>query len=136
MSATSVDDELDEDEDEDEYMEKMLRQINDSTVLKEDLLEHIEELQQAVAAKETLVRDLEQARYEQLVMREEYDHRLQLLQNDLTRAQEERDRVLKDITKKDTGVSVDDTRPLQKTDCLMRYIGGRCTAFTGSQTAL
>lgn len=87
----------------------MLRQINDSIVLKEGLLDHIEELQQAVATKETLVRELEQSRYEQLMMREGYDHRLQLLQNDLSLAQEERDRVLKDLAKKDGGVS-DTTR--------------------------
>ncbi|KAI9592457.1 hypothetical protein BDF19DRAFT_416176 [Syncephalis fuscata] len=125
MSTTSVDDELDEDEDEDEYMEKMLRQINDSIVLKEGLLDHIEELQQAVATKETLVRDLERARYEQLMMREEYDHRLQILQNDLSHAQEERDRALKDISKKDNGLSPDaKQRYEQKMKALIHEISG------------
>ncbi|RKP04888.1 hypothetical protein THASP1DRAFT_33295, partial [Thamnocephalis sphaerospora] len=90
-------DDIGPDEDEDEYMEKMLRQINDSIVLKEGLLEHIEQLQRAVSTKETLLRELEQSRYEQLVIREEYDRRLEELQENLAHAQGERDQALKSL---------------------------------------
>lgn len=104
-TATPAEGELDEGDE--GYLEEMLRRINASIVMREGLMQQIEQLQEALASKEDLVLELEEARYVQTIMEEKYLEKIENLQEQLTHIERERDELVKKLTPKGQKLSSD-----------------------------